>query len=152
MFFSHMLSNSEIGSWGAIFVAVGAVAAASFYFYRGRSVEESKITVELPKRDIWTIEQLQEFNGDDETKPIILGIEGKVYDVSKGKDYYGKDGGYHGLAGKDSTRLLAKNLLNEKKDNGEPLTDTEKDQLKQWKEFFEKKYPVVGSFVPKSKY
>ena len=101
-------------------------------------------------KEVMTAEDLSSFDGTAEGLPILLGINGKVYDVTKGKDYYGKEGGYHVMAGKDASRLLAKNLLDPRKDNGQALTDSENQQLKQWQDFFENKYPVVAVLAPKA--
>lgn len=50
-----------------------------------------------------TVEELSEFDGTDPEKPIYIGMEGYIYDVTQGKKYYQPDGSYHYLAGKDST-------------------------------------------------
>jgi hypothetical protein len=58
------------------------------------SIEEAVVKeVEPPKplRD-FTIDQLREFNGQDD-KPIYIALRGEVYDVSRAKDMYGPDGG-----------------------------------------------------------
>ncbi len=49
---------------------------------------------------------LTQFDGTDPTKPIYLGLDGLVYDVTTGKEYYDLRGRYHFLAGKDSSDLL----------------------------------------------
>ncbi|KAJ3401315.1 hypothetical protein HDV05_000574, partial [Chytridiales sp. JEL 0842] len=56
------------------------------------------------KELILTTEQLAKFDGSDPSKPIYLAIMGKVYDVSAGAKYYGKDGSYNSFAGKDAAR------------------------------------------------
>lgn len=54
----------------------------------------------------FTLTQLKEFDGTDESKPIYLAMDGYVYDVTAGKEYYKVGGVYHYLAGKDSTNEL----------------------------------------------
>jgi len=39
------------------------------------------------------------YNGTDEELPILLGILGSVFDVTKGRSHYGPGGGYHHFAG-----------------------------------------------------
>lgn len=34
-------------------------------------------------------EELRQYNGEDETKPILLGFRGNVYDVTRGARHYG---------------------------------------------------------------
>jgi len=38
----------------------------------------------------YTLEELKEFDGSDESKPLYLAVNFKVYDVTKGKAFYGK--------------------------------------------------------------
>ena len=55
---------------------------------------------------------LKKYNGSDNNLPIYIGLNGLVYDVSSGRDFYKTDGPYHYLAGKDSSVEL--NLFNPK--------------------------------------
>lgn len=65
-----------------------------------------------PKREsqylgnAFTVEELKQYDGTDENKPIYLAYNGDVYDVTPGKDYYNSQGVYHYLAGRDSTTEL----------------------------------------------
>lgn len=131
-------------------VVITLVAYCRFYQPSRSSEKAPLVEHSHVVKEIMTAEELAAFDGEKEGLPILLGINGKIYDVTKGKDYYGKEGGYHVMAGKDASRLLAKNLLDPRKDNGQPLTDTENQQLKQWQDFFENKYKVVGVLAPKA--
>lgn len=51
-------------------------------------------------------EELQTFDGSDPRKPIYLALDGLVYDVTPGKEFYQVGGAYHWLAGKDSSGPL----------------------------------------------
>ncbi|CAL4913161.1 unnamed protein product [Urochloa decumbens] len=53
----------------------------------------------LRKPKLWTVEELSVYNGTDEGLPILLGILGSVFDVTKGMSHYGPGGGYHHFAG-----------------------------------------------------
>ena len=59
------------------------------------------------------MDELKQYNGEDEDGPILLAVKGDVFNVWKGKNFYGKDGEYHVMAGRDATRFLAKNRLEE---------------------------------------
>ncbi|KAL0924365.1 hypothetical protein M5K25_005182 [Dendrobium thyrsiflorum] len=59
------------------------------------------------KPRLWMVEELAPFNGTDEKLPILLGILGSVFDVTKGKSHYGPGGGYHHFAGRDASRAFA---------------------------------------------
>lgn len=50
--------------------------------------------------------QLAKYNGVDPTLPIYIGLDGFVYDVTKGKDFYKVGGPYHDLAGRDASSEL----------------------------------------------
>jgi predicted heme/steroid binding protein len=54
----------------------------------------------------FTAEELKQYNGTDENKPIYLAYNGDVYDVTAGKEYYNSQGVYHYLAGRDCTAEL----------------------------------------------
>lgn len=70
----------------------------------------------------FTAQELAQYDGTDPNKPIYIGMNGKVYDVTAGKNYYDTNGVYHFLAGKDSSAEL--NLI-----GGDIIA---------------RKYPVVG--------
>lgn len=63
-------------------------------------------TVNLPGLPQFSREELKDFDGSDPSKPIYLGLDGLVYDVTPGKEFYQVGGPYHSLAGKDSSRQL----------------------------------------------
>jgi len=51
-----------------------------------------------------TEEELKAFDGTDTEKPIYLGINGIIFDVSSSPAFYGPGGHYHHFVGKDATR------------------------------------------------
>ena len=95
-----------------------------------------------------TLEELKMANGKDSDK-IWLSMAGKVYDVSKGKDYYGPGGSYHIFAGHDALAPFVTGIFTE-----EEAAKTWRDipsknlaELNHWLGFYEKeeaKYPFVG--------
>ncbi|KAI6911910.1 hypothetical protein KC318_g1655 [Hortaea werneckii] len=48
--------------------------------------------------------ELALYNGTDPTKPVLLALNGTIYDVSAGRRVYGPGGSYHVFAGKDAAR------------------------------------------------
>lgn len=38
----------------------------------------------------YSLKELREYDGSDENKPILLAVNYKVFDVTKGKNFYGK--------------------------------------------------------------
>lgn len=51
-----------------------------------------------------TDDELLAYNGVDPKKPIYLGLNGSIYDVSAAPNTYGPGGGYHFFAGRDAAR------------------------------------------------
>jgi len=52
----------------------------------------------------YTDADLKAYDGTDPTKPILLAINGTIYDVSNGRKHYGPGGSYHLFAGADASR------------------------------------------------
>lgn len=96
---------------------------------------------------LFTEEELQRYDGTEEGQPIYMAVKGVVFDVSKGKEFYGKDAPYNALVGKDSTRAVAKMSLNPA-DLTSDTTGLTEEQLKSLDVTFEgtykAKYPIVG--------
>jgi len=113
--------------------------------YEAREKERDRLAYIEPK-DTWKESELQPYNGDNETGPILLAVKGEVYNVYKGRNFYGPGGEYHIMAGRDASRFLAKNSLveesNEEKDV--PLNIAERASLESWYWIIRNKYDLVG--------
>ena len=46
-------------------------------------------------RDAWSEEELRAYDGTDETGPILMAVKGDVYNVWKGRNFYGPGAEYH---------------------------------------------------------
>ena len=117
----------------AIVVSTGIAAvllANIFLNSGGRDVKRTKpLTISAGKTE-FTLNEVALFDGKGpENEPILTIIDGLVYDLQKGKEFYGEGGPYHSFVGRDCTRLLAKNQVSDKSDTGLPLTETEIEQL-----------------------
>ncbi|KAK9412039.1 neudesin [Crotalus adamanteus] len=60
---------------------------------------------------LFTEGELARYDGHKEDEPIYIAVKGVVFDVTSGKEFYGKGAPYNVLAGKDSTRSVAKMSL-----------------------------------------
>ena len=71
---------------------------------------------------------------------------GQVFDVSNGREFYGRGGPYHALTGRDATRMLAKGLLEPEtaEEATVPLKSYELEQLAEWRSLYETKYVRLG--------
>jgi len=108
-----------------------------------------KITLpsDLSSVRIFTDEEIAEYDGSDPRLPIYMGVRGVVFDVTKGKEFYGAGMSYNALAGKDCTQAVAKMSLDPKDINRNTKTLSD-NQLKALDEVFtgtyKAKYPIVG--------
>ncbi|KAJ3037790.1 hypothetical protein HDV00_001291 [Rhizophlyctis rosea] len=102
----------------------------------------------------FTPKELSHFDGKDD-KPIYMGVNGRVYDVTRGRGFYGPGGMYGNFAGRDASRGLAKNSFDEDMmvdidgpiDKLEDLDQEEWQSLRDWAGFFEGKYDFIGTLV-----
>ncbi|KAL0471713.1 cytochrome b5-like heme/steroid binding domain-containing protein [Neurospora intermedia] len=103
----------------------------------------------------FTPRTLLPYNGEKDM-PVYLAVRGRVFDVTRGRNFYGPGGPYANFAGRDASRGLACGSFDEEmltKDLDGPLdtlSDLDKDQLEAlqgWEERFLEKYLVVGKLV-----
>eukprot|EP00804_Cyclotella_cryptica_P016994 CCRYP_001915-RA/>CCRYP_001915-RA protein AED:0.36 eAED:0.36 QI:0/0/0/1/1/1/2/0/213 len=143
---------------------IGAAAAATWWFsgaenrakqtqYAEWEAKEKEYQAErerrarIEPREIWTVDDLKRFNGEeDESGPILLAVKGDVFNVWKGRNFYGKGGEYHIMAGRDATRFLAKNRLEEESEDElkVELNIAERANLEAWYWTIKNKYELVG--------
>ena len=103
---------------------------------------------EAEERD-YSLSELASYDGLDPAKPLLIGIRGQVYDVTRGRDFYGPGGPYGMFAGKDCTGALAKVSFDEAFFTGDiaGLEPHELDKLEEWIEMFEGKYRRIGRLL-----
>jgi len=101
-------------------------------------------------RRIVELSELCLCKGDGDS-PIWIAVDGKVFDVSSSRAFYGPGGPYHALAGRDATWALAKDELDvakieesNKKNESFVFSGTELAKVENWLMRFENKYQQVG--------
>jgi membrane-associated progesterone receptor component len=112
----------------------------------------------------FTKKQLAHFDGTkegpkptDEDKPVYLAVQGIVFDVTLGRDFYGPDGPYEKFAGHECGVALAKMSFDEEHldnlDGCANLNFGERTELEGWIDKFShyRCYPIMGKLVPDSK-
>ncbi|KAL3090261.1 hypothetical protein niasHS_006713 [Heterodera schachtii] len=102
----------------------------------------------LEKQDM-TVEQLRRYDGVQD-EHICMAICGKIYDVTKGRDYYGPEGAYGALAGHDATRALGTMDVKQIKDEFDDhagMDPSDLEEAKEWQQRLSLKYPFVGRLL-----
>lgn len=118
--------------------------------------EKSTEEVDPPRN--FTKQQLAHFDGTQdaksgENKPVYLSVHGIVFDVSKGRDFYGPGGPYEKFAGHECGVALAKMSFDEQHlddlQGCKELNFGEKTELEGWIDKFQhyRCYPVLGRLV-----
>lgn len=110
-----LLAATSVGAWW-LSGSEGRAKQAQYAEWESQQkqyqAERERLAYIEPK-DTWTVDELAQYNGEDENGPILMAVKGDVYNVWKGRNFYGVGGEYHIMAGRDATRFLAKNRLEE---------------------------------------
>lgn len=150
------------------FVIVGALSFAILQLYTTMTVAGTEATAssssraagvdtaraEKPAGRPVRASELSVANGDDGA-PIYMGVKDPyssrvvVFDMSKGRDFYGPGGPYNCFAARDATCGLAKSSLEPSALEGKAsdLTASEQETHIQWYTKYMEKYDVVGWLV-----
>eukprot|EP00455_Lapot_gusevi_P047162 TRINITY_DN6332_c0_g1_i1.p1 TRINITY_DN6332_c0_g1~~TRINITY_DN6332_c0_g1_i1.p1 ORF type:complete len:198 (-),score=14.03 TRINITY_DN6332_c0_g1_i1:208-801(-) len=139
--------SSRLVFWLKCLIVVLPIIACGFYLrHRMNSASKGPASTVPPKPRLFRKEELWQYRGEDESLPIYLGFNGRVYDVSKGKEHYDKNGGYHFFAGRDATRAFFTGCFKEPcllPDIDEYREKHAKD-LVEWQGMYDTKYVYVG--------
>ncbi|KAJ7475155.1 cytochrome b5-like heme/steroid binding domain-containing protein [Mycena galericulata] len=102
----------------------------------------------------YTPKTLEPFSGKDGGR-ILLAINGIVFDVTGGRNFYGPTGMYGNFAGRDASRGMAKQSfdiemltpIDQPLDKLADLQPDEIDNMKGWIDHFSNKYIICGKLV-----
>ncbi|KAJ2779741.1 Dihydrodipicolinate synthase [Coemansia javaensis] len=106
----------------------------------------------------WTKREVARHTGAD-NGPVLIALDGRVYDVSAGRSFYGPGGPYSVFAGRDASRLMATQTFDDGLTEAEldspidPLDDLapeDRECLDSYIGLFSVKYHCVGDLVEPS--
>ncbi|XP_070139111.1 membrane-associated progesterone receptor component 1 isoform X2 [Drosophila bipectinata] len=161
---SSIISNllSEILSSPMNITLLAIICFLVYKIVRDRTEVPSAILpktkeLQLPKlRRDFTIKELRQFDGNQPDGRVLVAVNGNVYDVSKGKRFYGPGGPYATFAGRDASRNLATfSVVSNDKDDYDDLSDlsaVEMDSVREWEMQFREKYELVGKLLRKGEH
>ena len=135
------------------------LSISAFLLYKivaGRQAQqpEPEPEVKLPrmkKKDL-TLDELKQYNGTNVDGRICIAVNSRIYDVTRGKQFYGPGGPYSIFAGRDASRALAlftvsESALKSENDDLSDLTSAEMSRMREWQIQLEEKYDFVGRLL-----
>ncbi|XP_059060087.1 membrane-associated progesterone receptor component 2-like [Achroia grisella] len=107
--------------------------------------------VELPKlRKDMTVAELRQYDGTQPDGRVLVAVNGWIFDVTRGKRFYGPGGPYAAFGGKDASRGLATFSVTSSDKGYDDLSDLnsiEMESVKEWEAQFREKYELVGRLL-----
>ncbi|XP_049865416.1 membrane-associated progesterone receptor component 1-like [Pectinophora gossypiella] len=108
-------------------------------------------TPELPKlRKDMTVAELRQYDGTQPDGRVLVAVNGWIFDVTRGRRFYGPGGPYAAFGGKDASRGLATFSVTSSDKEYDDLSDLnsmEMESVKEWEAQFREKYDLVGRLL-----
>lgn len=146
--------------WGEVtgsYINIFLTLAIVYLIYKIIFPQEEVFTPPPPQPDPlkpqdMTIDQLKKYDGvhADGEGYVCMAVLGTIFDVTKGKRFYGPGGPYAAFAGRDASRGLATFDVSVMTDQYDDLADLKPDEMQQvqdWHAQFSEKYTVVGKLI-----
>ncbi|KAH6935801.1 hypothetical protein HPB50_010256 [Hyalomma asiaticum] len=148
---SGLFSEVFLSPLNVVLASICIYLIYKIFFSRQHSrSSEVKREPELPpmkKRDM-TLEEIRKYDGTGEDGRVLVAVNGKVFDVTKGRHFYGPGGPYHAFAGYDASRGLATFSVERPKDGYDDLSDLnpmEMESVREWEmQFTGVNFNIIG--------
>ncbi|EAA06814.4 AGAP000767-PA [Anopheles gambiae str. PEST] len=138
-------------------VNLALVCIISFLLYKISKTRQPPATLpppppELPRlRRDFTLAELKQYDGTQPDGRVLTAVNGNVYDVTKGKAFYGPGGTYAAFGGRDASRGLATfqitSSVSDEYDDLSDLNSHEMESMREWEMQFKEKYYLVGRLL-----
>ncbi|XP_053664911.1 membrane-associated progesterone receptor component 1-like [Anopheles marshallii] len=138
-------------------VNLALVGIISFLLYKISKSRQPPATLpppppELPRlRRDFTVAELKHYDGTQPDGRVLTAVNGNVYDVTKGKAFYGPGGPYAVFGGRDASRGLATfqitSMGSDEYDDLSDLNSHEMESMREWEMQFKEKYYLVGRLL-----
>lgn len=126
--------------------------STSTWGYKGKWIDSGYLKLRITNNYVnMSLDELSLYNGTDPNLPIYIGLNGKVYDVSRSRAVYGPKGTYGFFSGKDGARAFVTGCFNKEDEFTYDLRELDPDEaihdIKEWQRFFESspKYWYAGT-------
>ncbi|XP_072942197.1 membrane-associated progesterone receptor component 2-like isoform X3 [Epargyreus clarus] len=97
-----------------------------------------------------TVAELRQYDGTQPDGRVLVAVNGWIFDVTRGRRFYGPGGPYAAFGGKDASRGLATFSVTSSDKEYDDLSDLnsmEMDSVKEWEAQFREKYDLVGKLL-----
>ena len=150
-FISNIITDILYNPLNLLLLSICGFLLYKIFSSHREDVKVSPPTPELPpmKRRDMTYQELKKYDGHNEEGRVCVAVNGKVFDVTKGKRFYGPGGVYSAFAGRDATRGLATFSV-EIRDDYDDISDlnsVQMDSVREWEIQFQEKYQYVGRLL-----
>ncbi|GAB0093412.1 membrane-associated progesterone receptor component 1 [Sergentomyia squamirostris] len=117
-----------------------------------KTAQAAPVEPTLPRlRRDFAVQELKQYDGNQPDGRILVAVNGNVYDVTKGKRFYGPGGPYAAFGGRDASRGLATFSVtsndNNEYDDLSDLNTMEMDSVREWEMQFKERYILVGKLL-----
>ncbi|KPI91114.1 PREDICTED: membrane-associated progesterone receptor component 1 [Papilio xuthus] len=122
-----------------------------YKLFKSKSTKVAAVLPELPKlRKDMTVAELRQYDGSQPDGRVLVAVNGWIFDVTRGRRFYGPGGPYAAFGGKDASRGLATFSVTSSDKEYDDLSDLnsmEMDSVKEWEAQFREKYELVGKLL-----
>uniref|UniRef100_A0A6M2E549 Putative steroid membrane receptor hpr6.6/25-dx ixodes scapularis steroid membrane receptor n=1 Tax=Amblyomma tuberculatum TaxID=48802 RepID=A0A6M2E549_9ACAR len=135
---SGLLSEVFLSPLNVVLASICIYLIYKIFFSRQHSRStDVRREPELPpmKRRDMTPEEIRKYDGTGEDGRVLVAVNGKVFDVTRGRNFYGPGGPYHAFAGHDASRGLATFSVERPKEGYDDLSDLnpmEMESVREW--------------------